>query len=94
MGKCEGEVCGHPDMLYEWEVYTVKDITAEGKIIWELDTKVMEAVDQYRREVVFVVKKFTLTPGKLYRFSFIIELFSKRISFIRSAKVSFTNIMA
>ena len=69
MSTCKGEACKNPDMQYEWEVYTVKEITPEGKIIWELDTHVMKAVEQYRREVVFVIKKFTLTPGKLYRFT-------------------------
>ena len=69
MGTCKGDVCEDPNMTYEWEVYTVKEIAKDGKITWELDTKVMQAVEQYRREVVFVIKKFILTPGKLYRFT-------------------------
>lgn len=69
MGTCKGDICDDPDMTYEWEVYTVKETTPEGKIIWELDTKVMKAVDQYRKDKVFVIKKFTLTPSKLYRFT-------------------------
>jgi len=69
MGKCIGDACSHPDMRYEWEVYTVKKITDDGKIIWELDVAVMEAVAQYTKDVVFVIKKFTLTPSKLYRFT-------------------------
>lgn len=70
MGVCNGDACGE-DIQYEWEVYKVKNQTAEGKIIWELDQDVMIAVEQYRKELVFVVKKFTLTPGKLYRFTLI-----------------------
>lgn len=70
MGTCKGDVCSE-DIKYEWEVYKVKNQTAEGKIIWELDEDVMKAVEQYRKELVFVVKKFILTPGKLYRFTLI-----------------------
>ena len=71
MGKCKGDVCNDPNIQYSWEVYTVKKITNAGQIIWELDTEVMKAVEQYRKELVFVIKKFTLTPEKLYRFTLI-----------------------
>lgn len=70
MGTCKGDACAD-GIQYEWEVYKVKGETAEGKIIWELDEEVMTAVEQYRKELVFVIKKFILTPGKLYRFTLI-----------------------
>ena len=80
IGSCKGIVCGGR-ILYEWSVYREKikrnhsanepkkKTNPNAKIEWELDDIVTQQVEQYRRELVFVIKKFTLTPGRIYRFT-------------------------
>ena len=63
MGTCVGNIC-KGNIQYAWEVYRAKGTPVPGKKIeWELDEETMEKVQQYTKELVFVVKKFILTPG-------------------------------
>lgn len=69
MGTCVGNIC-RGNIGYEWFVFRAKaQAKKDKKIEWKLDKEVMQKVEQYRRELVFVIKKFILTPGRLYRFT-------------------------
>ena len=51
-------------MKINFSSHRAKGIPEPGKKIeWELDHVTMEKVQQYTTELVFVVKKFILTPG-------------------------------